>query len=66
MTASTPTTLLTNADMALYRAKSEGRNVYRFFEPGMDAMVRARRALETDLERRWPRQRVRAAISSRS
>jgi diguanylate cyclase (GGDEF)-like protein len=43
-------TLLKNADMALYRAKSEGRNVYRFFEPGMDAMVRARRALETDLE----------------
>ncbi|MET3583374.1 diguanylate cyclase (GGDEF)-like protein [Mesorhizobium robiniae] len=43
-------TLLKNADMALYRAKSEGRNVYRFFEPGMDAMVRARRALETDLD----------------
>jgi diguanylate cyclase (GGDEF)-like protein len=41
--------LLKNADMALYRAKSEGRNVYRFFEPGMDAMVRAKRALEADL-----------------
>jgi diguanylate cyclase (GGDEF)-like protein len=41
--------LLTNADMALYKAKSEGRNVYRFFEPGMDALVRERRALETDL-----------------
>ncbi|PDQ17374.1 diguanylate phosphodiesterase, partial [Mesorhizobium sanjuanii] len=48
-------TLLKNADMALYRAKSEGRNVYRFFEPGMDAMVRARRALETDLEAALPR-----------
>ena len=43
-------TLLTNADMALYRGKSEGRNVHRFFEPGMDAMVRERRALEADLE----------------
>ncbi|MGX8008720.1 putative bifunctional diguanylate cyclase/phosphodiesterase [Mesorhizobium sp. ORM8.1] len=43
-------TLLTNADLALYRGKSEGRNVYRFFEPDMDAMVRERRALETDLE----------------
>ncbi|MER9409666.1 MULTISPECIES: EAL domain-containing protein [unclassified Mesorhizobium] len=43
-------TLLKNADMALYSGKSEGRNVYRFFEPGMDALVRARLALETDLE----------------
>ncbi|MER8658718.1 EAL domain-containing protein [Mesorhizobium sp. M0847] len=43
-------TLLKNANMALYSGKSEGRNVYRFFEPGMDALVRARLALETDLE----------------
>ncbi|RVC40651.1 EAL domain-containing protein, partial [Mesorhizobium sp. M4A.F.Ca.ET.090.04.2.1] len=48
-------TLLKNADMALYRGKSEGRNVYRFFEPGMDAMVRARQVLETDLEAALPR-----------
>ncbi|RWD60463.1 MAG: EAL domain-containing protein [Mesorhizobium sp.] len=48
-------TLLTNADMALYRGKSEGRNIYRFFEPGMDAMVRERRALEADLEAALPR-----------
>lgn len=48
-------TLLKNADMALYRGKSEGRNVYRFFEPGMDAMVRARRLLESDLEAALPR-----------
>ncbi|TPL23029.1 MULTISPECIES: EAL domain-containing protein [unclassified Mesorhizobium] len=47
-------TLLTNADMALYRAKSEGRNLYRFFEPGMDATVRARRALEADLDTALP------------
>ena len=44
-------TLLKNADMALYRAKHEGRNIYRFFEPGMDARVRERRALEADLRR---------------
>jgi diguanylate cyclase (GGDEF)-like protein len=49
-------TLLKNADTALYRAKSEGRNLYRFFEPGMDAMVQARRALEIDLETALPRQ----------
>ncbi|OWK20480.1 hypothetical protein AJ88_29240 [Mesorhizobium amorphae CCBAU 01583] len=48
-------TLLKNADMALYRGKSEGRNVYRFFEPGMDAMVRERQVLETDLEAALPR-----------
>ncbi|WP_292569903.1 bifunctional diguanylate cyclase/phosphodiesterase [Mesorhizobium sp.] len=48
-------TLLTNADMALYRGKSEGRNVYRFFEPGMDALMRERRALEADLEAALPK-----------
>ncbi|WP_027053346.1 putative bifunctional diguanylate cyclase/phosphodiesterase [Mesorhizobium erdmanii] len=49
-------TLLKNADTALYRAKSEGRNLYRFFEPAMDAIVQARRALEVDLEAALPRQ----------
>ncbi|MER8633613.1 EAL domain-containing protein [Mesorhizobium opportunistum] len=48
--------LLKNADTALYRAKSEGRNLYRFFEPKMDAMVQTRRALEVDLETALPRQ----------
>ncbi|WP_457153769.1 putative bifunctional diguanylate cyclase/phosphodiesterase, partial [Mesorhizobium sp. P5_C1] len=48
-------TLLKNADTALYRAKSEGRNLYRFFEPAMDATVQARRALEVDLETALPR-----------
>jgi diguanylate cyclase (GGDEF)-like protein/PAS domain S-box-containing protein len=41
--------LLKNADMALYRAKADGRETYRFFEPGMDARMQARRALELDL-----------------
>jgi diguanylate cyclase (GGDEF)-like protein len=41
--------LLKNADMALYRAKSEGRACWRFFEPGMDAKAKARRKLELDL-----------------
>jgi len=41
--------LLKNADMALYRAKSEGRACWRFFEPEMDAKVKARRKLELDL-----------------
>ena len=41
--------LLTHADTALYRAKAEGRNTYRFFEARMGAEVRERRMLEQDL-----------------
>lgn len=41
--------LLAHADMALYRAKSEGRGVTRFFEPEMDAHMQLRRMLEFDL-----------------
>jgi diguanylate cyclase (GGDEF)-like protein len=44
-----PDQLLKNADMALYRAKEDGRGTYRFFEPGMDARAQARRLLEVDL-----------------
>jgi diguanylate cyclase (GGDEF)-like protein/PAS domain S-box-containing protein len=43
--------LLKNADMALYRAKADGRGVYRFFESEMDARLQARRLLEVDLRR---------------
>ncbi len=46
-------TLLKDADIALYLAKSEGRGVYRFFEPEMDARVQARRELELDLRAAW-------------
>jgi predicted signal transduction protein with EAL and GGDEF domain len=41
--------LLRNADIALYQAKEDGRRIVRFFEPGMDARLRARRTLELDL-----------------
>ncbi len=46
-----PDQLLKNADLALYRAKSDGSGLYRFFEPGMDARMQARRTLEIDLRR---------------
>jgi diguanylate cyclase (GGDEF)-like protein len=46
---SDPDALLTNADLALYRAKSEARGSYRFFEVEMNARAQARRLLERDL-----------------
>ena len=44
-------TLLKSADMALYRAKSDGRGVHRFFEQAMDAKIRDQRALEMELSK---------------
>jgi diguanylate cyclase (GGDEF)-like protein len=41
--------LLKNADLALYRAKFDGRGVYRLFHVAMDAEMQARRLLEMDL-----------------
>ena len=43
--------LLKHADLALYRAKGEGRGTWRFFESEMDAQMQARRRLELDLRR---------------
>ena len=44
-------TLLKNADMALYRAKADGRGTYCFFRDEMAATMEARRILELDLRK---------------
>jgi diguanylate cyclase (GGDEF)-like protein len=41
--------ILRNADLALRRAKQEGRATYRFFETAMDEQMQARRSLELDI-----------------
>jgi diguanylate cyclase (GGDEF)-like protein len=41
--------LMKFADLALYRAKAEGRGGFSFFEPSMDTKAKERRALEMDL-----------------
>jgi predicted signal transduction protein with EAL and GGDEF domain len=46
-----PDQLMRNADLALYRAKDEGRNTYRFFEREMDARMQARISLEQDMRK---------------
>jgi diguanylate cyclase len=51
--------LLSHADTALYRAKAEGRNTYRFFEAKMGAEVRERRTLEHDLRHATTRDELR-------
>jgi diguanylate cyclase (GGDEF)-like protein/PAS domain S-box-containing protein len=43
--------LLKRADMAMYEAKSVGRNQLRFFDPEMQAQVNARVAMEADMRK---------------
>jgi diguanylate cyclase (GGDEF)-like protein/PAS domain S-box-containing protein len=49
--AETSEELMRHADMALYRAKSDGGGVHRFFEREMDRQAQKRRDMELDLRR---------------
>ncbi|HSM10388.1 MAG TPA: EAL domain-containing protein [Lysobacter sp.] len=46
-----PETLMKFADIAMYHAKSAGRNTYRFYTPGMNVRARAKLQLENDLRK---------------
>jgi diguanylate cyclase (GGDEF)-like protein/PAS domain S-box-containing protein len=46
-----PAQLMRNADLALYRAKGDGRGTFRFFEREMDAQMQERHALERELRK---------------
>lgn len=46
-----PDTLIKRADIALYRAKAEGRGTYRFYDPAIDAARAGRRLVELNLSR---------------
>lgn len=43
--------LLKNADLALYRAKADGKGVCRFFQPSMDIAMQKQRILESALRK---------------
>jgi diguanylate cyclase (GGDEF)-like protein/PAS domain S-box-containing protein len=45
--------LLKQADLAMYQAKSAGRNTVSFFDPEMQALVTANAALAADLRQAW-------------
>lgn len=47
-------TLLSHADIALYKAKDEGRNTYRFYSEAMNLEVRSRVALTDELRQAIP------------
>ncbi|MGL4243504.1 MAG: putative bifunctional diguanylate cyclase/phosphodiesterase, partial [Beijerinckiaceae bacterium] len=55
---STPEVLLKNADLALYRAKADGRGTFRFFEQEMDLKAQARRMMELALRSAVARQEL--------
>ena len=53
--AADSTTLMKNADIAMYQAKVAGKNCYRFYNRSMEQAVARRMRLEQDLHGAWGR-----------
>ncbi|MBN9271220.1 MAG: bifunctional diguanylate cyclase/phosphodiesterase, partial [Mesorhizobium sp.] len=53
------TGLISHADTALYRAKTEGRDTYRYFEAAMGAAARDKRVMEHELRQAIARREFR-------
>jgi diguanylate cyclase (GGDEF)-like protein len=47
--AKSASTLMKNADLALYRAKVEGKGIWRLYDPAMDVRMQERRSLQSAL-----------------
>ena len=60
-----PERLLKSADLALYKAKADGRNCIRFFLPEMDAALQARIELEKTMRDAVLHDRLRTCTTSR-
>jgi diguanylate cyclase (GGDEF) domain len=58
--------LLQRTDLAMYQAKSAGRDTLRFYDPQMQAAVSARAAMELDMRAGWPRASSSCITSRRS
>lgn len=54
-------TLLKNADLALFKAKADGRGTARIFSAELASIAETRRKLHTDLEEAWVRQQFHIA-----